>query len=203
MKYYSFFLMIFFIASSCKSNKYEDNEVLCEVLVNIYDDDQKYRGKESELVDPFFKILDSIMISEGITKKEYIKFEKSKQLIYGKIARGVADKRNEVSKKVKDSLWALQSSLDEKNTKILIEIIEERGFPDIKKLECKGYASPFLIFVHSPEEYWSEIKNILDQEIKSDRITKGDYDYIMWHINGRKEGPLSPMPIEDIQIIED
>lgn len=203
MKYYKFLLLVFFITSSCKSNKYEDNEVLCEVLVNIYNNDQKYRGKESELVDPFFKILDSIMISEGLTKKEYRKLNKDEQLAYGKIARGVADERNDVSKKVKDSLWALQSKLDSKNTEVLLKIIEERGFPDIKKLECKEYASPFLIFVHSPEEYWGEIKNILDQEIESDRITKGDYDYIMWHINGRKDDPLSPIPIEDIQILED
>ena len=202
MKYYKFILALIVTLTSCKLNKYKNNETLCEVLVEIYDDDQQYRGMESELVDPFFKILDSVRISRDLTKKEYRALTEKQQLDYGKIAREIANKKNEVSNKVKDSLWILQSALDLKNTKLLLEIIKERGFPDIKKLDCKGYAAPFLILVHSPEEFWIEIKDILDKEIKNESINKPDYDYIMWHINGRVGRPLSPVSKEDVQIFE-
>ena len=88
---------------------------------------------------------------------------------------------------------------DIETTESLIKIVKKYGFPDIEKLNCEGYAAPFLIFGHSPEKYWKQIGNIIEKERQAGRMVSGDYEYIKWHINGREGSPKSGN--EDIQII--
>ncbi|PQJ20627.1 hypothetical protein [Tenacibaculum sp. SG-28] len=118
------------ILTSCKKKAqgYKDEDTLCQLILKIYKDDQKYRQM---MDDPFFDILDSIQKAEGISNKEYRSFSEKKQLAYGEIARAIANKREKkYTKKQEDSLMQLQKVLDIKNTKLLIDIITKRGFPN-------------------------------------------------------------------------
>ncbi|TXD49767.1 hypothetical protein [Polaribacter sp. IC073] len=141
--------------------------------------------------DSFFKVFDSIIEKEGISKKEYIKFSKEKQLSYGKKIRKIVNLLKDKNQKKQDSLMSLQIDLDNQNTEKLIKIIEEYGFPDKEKLNCKEYIAPFLVFVHSQEKYWKKIEKVINIEKNKGRISQGDYDYIMWHLNGRKGSPIN------------
>lgn len=115
-------IVVCLLSLSCKKDvDYKNQEKLCQLVLDIYKDDQKYRGL---MEDPFFKILDSIKISEGI-KEDYRNFSEKKQLAYGKVARTIANKRkNKFTKIQEDSLMQLQISLDNKNTELLIDIIK-------------------------------------------------------------------------------
>jgi len=42
-----------------------------------------------------------------------------------------------------------------------------------------------IIFRHAPEEYWKEIKPLIDKEFAEKRMGKGDYWFIDNHLNGR------------------
>ncbi|WP_320244135.1 hypothetical protein [Tenacibaculum sp. 1B UA] len=184
MKPYLLFF-IFFTFYSCEVKSQD----LCTTLNTLYQKDQKYRGSK-EMEDPFFRVFDSIRKKEGITREMYMKYTKEEQLEYGKKIRKIVNLMKITNQEVQDSLMDLQIELDKENTKKLLEIVKKNGFPDIKKLNCSSYSAPFSIFLHSPEEYWEEIKEVINKEKKNNRITKGDYDYIMWHVNGRKGSPI-------------
>ena len=89
------------------------------------------------------------------------------------------------TKKVKDSLWNVQNQLDKKNTAELIEIIKKRGWISKKKLGCTEYISPMLIFRHAPQQYWNEIKPLIDKELAEKRISEMDHWFIDDHLKGR------------------
>lgn len=185
---YLYFIIISCFVLSCKGQEV-DSKNLCETLVKLHEKDQLYRDSE-ELEDPFFKVFDSIRKSEGISKKMYQQYSGQQQLEYGKKIRAIVDKMKITNQKVQDSLMVLQKEIDIQNTKSLLDIISKHGFPSIKKLNCEGYAAPFLIFVHSPEEFWERIRIVIEEELEHERLTKGSYDYIMWHLNGRVGNPF-------------
>lgn len=91
---------------------------------------------------------------------------------------------------VKDSLWTLQKKIDEKNTKRLIEIIADNGFIHSSKTNCK--LPVYLIFMHSPFKYKTQILNIINYAKKNNTIDSAAYGLIKWHINGRKEIIFNP-----------
>lgn len=187
MKYILSILTII-ILFSCKKEAIKPQD-LCNTLAELYHKDQKYRGSE-KMDDPFFKVFDSIRKKEGISKESYMKFSEKEQLEYGKKIRAIVNMMEITNQKVQDSLMDLQIKLDKSNTEDLLKIIKKHGFPDIQLLKCTKYSAPFSIFLHSPEEYWGEIKKVIELENKHNRITKGDYDYILWHVNGRKGSPI-------------
>lgn len=178
-------LLIVSCLTACNENKSKlTNDELCIELHKMHLDDQLYRGS-SIVKDPFFSILDSLIQANKLDRNEYSKLSKDIQLDYGRKARELANKIKSDTAKI-DSLMDLQRELDIKNTEKLIKIINIYGYPDIRKLNCKEYSIPVLIFVHSPKEYWGEIKLIIDKERNLNRMTEGDYKYISWHINNRK-----------------
>ncbi len=185
---YLCFIIIGCFAHSCKGQEV-DSKNLCETIVKMHNQDQLYRDSK-ELEDPFFKVFDSIRNSEGISKEMYMKFTAKQQLDYGKKIRAIVNEMKITNQKVQDSLMVLQREIDIQNTKSLLDIVSKHGFPSMKKLNCEGYAAPFLIFVHSPEEFWNRIRIVIEKELEHDRMTKGDYDYIMWHLNGRIGTPF-------------
>ena len=185
---YLYFIILGCCALSCMGQEI-DSKNLCERLVKMYEQDQLYRNYE-EIEDPFFRVFDSVRKGEGITKNMYMQYTKEQQLEYGKKIRAIVEKMAIAKQEAKDSLMVLQKKIDIQNSKSLLNIISKNGFPDMKKLNCDGYAAPFLIFVHSPEDFWDEIRIVVQKELKHERVTTGEYDYIMWHLNGRKGSPF-------------
>jgi len=181
-------ISLFIMFNFCKTRaqqKYEGKE-LCLLINEMNEKDQE---KRKLMIDPFFSILDSIKKAEGISKEEYKKFPREKQLAYGKIAREITNKQvKKYTKEEEDSIMDSQIELDNENTELLIDIIEKRGYPNKNNCECKTF--PGLIFVHSQKKYWGKIRTLIEIEYKEKRMEIGTYKYILWHINERKGTPF-------------
>lgn len=142
MKNYLFLILILFFFNCKNKIDYNNDSELCNLLVQMKEDDQKIRR---------MKILDT-----GTQIQ-------------------------------KDSLWKIQTQKDIKNTKILIEIIKERGWFNKKDLNCDAAVPPALIFRHSPEEYFNIISKLIKTENKAGRMSTGDYVFIENHLKGRPD----------------
>ncbi|GGZ65759.1 hypothetical protein [Mesonia mobilis] len=177
-------LMVFCFYCCKNETNYNNNSELCSLLAEMTENDQRIR-KLPEMTDPFFKILDSIILANYTSKYEYADLPRDKKLEWGKIARKIADKKTKAPKKITDSLWEIQSKIDIENTKTLIDITKKRGWVSKKQLKCKNYISPVLIFRHAPEKFWKDLKPLIEKEFKAGRMNSGDYWFINNHINGR------------------
>ena len=193
----SLYVIIFLLVFSCKKeNKYDDLDKLCQIILKTHKDDQKYRQL---MIDPFFDILDSIQKAEGISDKGYKTFTEEKQLAYGRRARAIANKRElKSTEKQEDSLMELQIVLDNRNTELLIDIIKERGFPDLP--DCDGGQFPAITLRHSQTQYWDEIRTLIDKELKAGNMNKGQYRIILNHINGREDFKITKEKASKINI---
>lgn len=87
-----------------------------------------------------------------------------------------------------DSIMKIQEKIDEYNTKELIRITKEHGFPNTNFL--KEPIPAWLIFQHTPDKYKEEVKKILETERNKMRIPLIEYEMIIWHLNGRKGIPI-------------
>ena len=169
-----FLLPLLFIAFSfsCK-NKYEldqnKKKILNKEIDSIYDLDQKIRLS-------FFE-LDSIYQLE---KFFHMQSTLKKTQILGSLYE-------EYQKKI-DSMEEDMKSYDYSNTKRLIDITKKYGFPGEERLGVYK-AKAYMIFVHSPREYFEEITNLINLEYNEGRINDYQKEYIFWHINGRKSSP--------------
>jgi len=174
------------ILSCKKENNYENDAELCEILVGMYESDQRIRSLP-EMTDPFFEILDSIKTANNLTREDYAKLTEEEQLNWGKVGRKIADRRPKISKEIKDSLWNIQSKIDYKNTKLLIDITKKRGWISSSKdeLGCDKNIAFALVFRHAPEEFWNELKPLIDKEYIEKRMGSGAYGFIDNHIRGR------------------
>lgn len=172
------------ILSCKKENNYENDAELCSILAEMIESDQRIRNLP-ELTDPFFEILDSIRTENNLTREVYTNLSKEEQLNWGKIAREIAEKRPKGAKKVRDSLWEIQSQIDNKNTKLLIDITKKRGWVSKDGLGCTEYISPMIIFRHAPEKFWKELKPLIDKEYNEKRMEKSTHGFIDNHLRGR------------------
>ena len=170
------------ILSCKKENNYENDAELCSILAEMIESDQSIRNLP-ELTDPFFEILDSIRTVNSSISEVDSNLSKEEHPNWGKIAREIAEKRPKGSKRVRDSLWEIQSEIDKKNTKLLIDITKKRGWISKDGLGCTEYIAPVIIFRHAPEKYWEEIKLLIDKEYAEKRMGSGDYGFIDNHIH--------------------
>lgn len=84
--------------------------------------------------------------------------------------------------------------LNEINTKRLIEITKQYGFPSHERLKqfvrdttnTSLTSSPMLIFVHAPETYKEQLKQLVRDEYIQKRIDTRVCSHIFWHLNGRE-----------------
>lgn len=180
-------LIALVVVAACGTHKkkFSTHNELCNTLIGLHFKDQEYRGLEI-MQDPFFGVLDSLIGASGMSRQEYTKVSREEQLDFGRRAKAISENMDRITKSEEDSLMRLQQKLDIENTKTLIAIVKERGFPNMQELNCNGYAAPFLVFGHAPEKFWPEIDKLIEKEKKKGRIGEGDYKYIKWHINGRK-----------------
>lgn len=81
-----------------------------------------------------------------------------------------------------------QDSIDNRNTQLLLDITGKYGFPYAGRLN-HNFPVQF-IFVHAPQDYWPQIDAVMKKEHENDNIGDLDYQFILWHINGRVGMPF-------------
>lgn len=177
-------LLLLFIALSfgCDDNynlDENDKKILNQEIDSIYALDQNVRLSFFE-VDSIYKL-----------EKFFYMQPKSKKI------EVLSDLYDDYQKKI-DSLNELMKSNDFTNTERLIEITKEYGFPSEERLDVYK-AKAYMIFVHSPREYFHEIVSLVNKETNEGRINDYQKEYIFWHINGRKGMP--PMMGPDGEVI--
>ncbi len=87
--------------------------------------------------------------------------------------------------KVYDSLMNLQIKIDNKNTEKLLKLVNDKGWPAQKELNCQPEIFPMIIFRHSQKKYFSAIEKTIENELQQNRITEWEYKFIMNHLKGR------------------
>ncbi len=92
--------------------------------------------------------------------------------------------------KQKDSLLALQLTVDHKNTIRIIEITEKYGLTNPERTGQPIGA--WLILHHAPIEYHKKIKPLVEREFKARRMDSITYGLLNWTLNGRKGIPEVP-----------
>lgn len=103
-------------------------------------------------------------------------------------------KRKFVSDSIEKNIWkSYINPKDAEHTERMIEITRKYGFPTterIKKYYKEDFIdpefNPFIILVHSPKEYWEELKVLIRNEYKNGIINKCEYGYLLWQFTGRK-----------------
>jgi|GEM_PF-2979852 len=134
MKYYIFLLFGIIVLVACeKKNNYSNNELLCELMYSMIENDQKYR-----VIEP-----------------------------------------------MTDSLWKLQSEIDDYNCETLIEIVKQRGWPHKDRFNCEKHTGGSQIFRHADSRYFEQIEVLIMKEYKAGRMVAGDYNFIKNHLGGR------------------
>tara|TARA_R110002051_G_C8407391_1_gene449545 strand:+ start:46 stop:501 length:456 start_codon:yes stop_codon:yes gene_type:complete len=90
-----------------------------------------------------------------------------------------------LTKEFRDSILKLQHKVDLKNTELLIEIVNSRGWPNKDSLGCTEFGAPMIIFRHAPDEYFTEVQNLIDKEFSEGRLDGFTHAFIDNHLNGR------------------
>lgn len=127
---------------SCNNRPQFTDQEVCELLLEMEIDDQKYRH---QLSDPL------------------------------------------VSKGTKDSLGKLQSEIDHRNTALLIEIIDQKGWPQADSLNCEEPPPTILILRHAPTKYFDTIQSIIDAALVKGNIDGLNHMFIENHLKGRPD----------------
>ncbi|MGX7667599.1 hypothetical protein [Flavobacterium pedocola] len=135
------------------------------------------------------------------TMREYIVFKTFDKSETDRIENLPDDLRAEEMKKRKfesDSIgkqiWKKYiSPMDAQHTERMIAITKKYGFPSIariKKYYKKEFVdpefNPLILFIHSPKNYWDELKELMLQEYKAGIINQCQYGYALWQFTGRK-----------------
>lgn len=97
---------------------------------------------------------------------------------------------------------------DAEHTERLIEITKKYGFPSIERIK-KYYKkeftdqefNPLIIFIHSLNKYWDELKKIMLNEYKTGTINQCQYGYSLWQFTGRKS--FQPMLDNGFKMVEE
>jgi len=87
----------------------------------------------------------------------------------------------------KDSLLKLQKKLDDQNTELLIEIINQKGWPKTDSLNCEDNHPTFLVFRHADKKYFDTIQKLIDHEMEKGNMNESNYMFIENHLKGRPD----------------
>ncbi|MDP5101572.1 MAG: hypothetical protein NWQ09_09610 [Nonlabens sp.] len=75
---------------------------------------------------------------------------------------------------------------DEQNTKELIALTTQYGFPGMNRLGNKHPV--YIVFVHSDETFFPEIIRLVQKEHTLGNMTEWEKDHILWHVERKREG---------------
>jgi hypothetical protein len=202
MKIRLFPIFIAFIFMSCSKEYYFKRDIN-EIAFKLYELkqlDQSVRNQEGYFnyyygVSKFDFVLDSLTWTGN--KKKIDSFISNTHLIQTS-KKKLSGKKQEDYIALKKRTQVVTKFVDSLASKELIKITNKYGFPSHNRLitelgievNKKLTSSPHIIFVHSPEKYYSEIRELVIREYKKGRMTKNVCSHIFWHLNGREGYPF-------------
>ena len=73
----------------------------------------------------------------------------------------------------------------------MIGILKQYGFPSTSRIKritgiSMGF-HPYMLLVHSPKRYREELKVLISTERSVGNLSRCEYGYLMWHLNGRND----------------
>ncbi len=175
LKTLSLLFFLFLNMSSCneKVKSYDltgsEKTYLKRVIDSMYELDQGVRHG-------FGKIDSLYGLEDGFMMKRH--FEGQERL---------GNKLEDYNKQI-DSIWSVLKQNDSLNSRLLINLTKQYGFPNNKRLDVYRSKAYFL-FVHAPKQHFEEITTLINKEYEAGRISEYKKGYIFWHINGRKGLP--------------
>jgi hypothetical protein len=158
---------------------------LCRELYDIVVSDQKYRGSNISINEEYPRLLDSLILSKGISKDTFSDISKAQEAEFRSQVLRLIIEKSKPKMLESDSLRLLQNLIDDENTARLIRIVKERGWLTAEKLECQEKFQPVLIFRHAPQKYWEEIRELIEKEKSAKRLSEYEYYLIDNHLKGR------------------
>jgi hypothetical protein len=97
---------------------------------------------------------------------------------------------------------------DAEHTKRLIEITKTYGFPSVNRIQqyykkefIDPEFNPLIILIHSPKEFWEQLKELMKNEYQNGTINKYQYGYLLWHFTGRKS--FKPMLDNGFEMVKE
>lgn len=171
-----FLLLIILISTtiSCTKNKNKlteaDKVYLRNTVDSIFELDQNVRLHLNTIDKKF-----------GVNRNTFSKSEGHKRLYLDSLTFPKYQKSI-------DSIWSVLKVNDSLNTKLLIDITKDYGFPNNRRLGVPR-SKAYKIFTHTPSVYFEEVKNLVINEHKAGRMIEFKKEYILWHINGRNGLP--------------
>ena len=158
----------------------------CEIVNNIKEKDQYYRKKHSNILSPYFHLLDSLIKVNGYEEGSKIMSSIDTKLLKSLIKQvdSLLNTTHKSEKIVWDSLWKLQNDLDYKNVMDLISIISNVGYSNIDTIPEKCGLESFIVFVHTPAELCDTVYSVIEK-INLKSFNPNRYRHIMWHLSGR------------------
>lgn len=111
--------------------------------------------------------------------------ENDAKYLNGDILKSGTFGRKEIyPKKVKDSVWVLQRTLDAENTEKLLQLTKKYGWLSDERIVCPKL-NIWLIFRHSPKKYYKEILELIEKEYAEKRLHAFHYHLIKDHVTGK------------------
>ena len=193
MKKLVFIFSIFLTSNSSLIAQETFNDLeLCELFSEILISDQKYRGAKTSggtVSEMYNRISDSLINANK--SESSVELNKNQKDSLNKIAYEIF--KNELKPKydweTNDSIYQLQLEIDKKNTEILINTINEIGWPNPDSIKCKKEVNKIaLIFRHTPKQFFPQVRTLIEREKKLNRIPESDYLFIDHHLKGRPKG---------------
>ena len=157
-------------------------------------------GKDSLLIKNGSELVEemSLMWNYDQAIREYTQYQTFNKHITDSIELLDIEKQKQLvdslrlSKANTDKVWNIYiTPADNLHTKRMIEIIKTYGFPSAKRIReltnLKLDFQPYILLMHSPSNYWEDLKLLVELERKEGNINKCEYGYLLWHLNGRKD----------------
>lgn len=177
MRLYSLLFLTFLSLSffSChEKKKYSLDEAdkikLNKTIDSIYEINRSTR-KSFDNTDNFY----------GLNRNTFMKAEGFKRQYLDSITY-------DLYQKSVDSLSKIMLRNDSLNTRLIIDITREYGFPSNIRLGSK-ISKAYLIFANAPKTYFEEIEALIQDEYEAGRMIEFKKEYILWHTGGRKTLP--------------
>ncbi|THD67430.1 hypothetical protein E7Z59_07140 [Robertkochia marina] len=186
------FIFIFLTISnkSALAQDLKEQPISCQMLKEMYLEDQKYRGAKLDGGSPaevYNRILDSLKKEQESKKNSANLSNKQndslKLLAYTLFKREIKPRYILESN---DSIRQLQIEIDIKNTTKLLKIIGEYGWPKLDDYNCKSEVIKITtMFRHAPPNYFNQIRDLIENEKSLNRIPESAYLAIDDHLKGR------------------
>ena len=165
--------------TSCTKNKYNltvaDKAYLNKTVDSIFDLDQNVRLH--------FNTIDK---KYNVNKNTFSKTEDFKRRYLDSLTYPIYQKSI-------DSVWSILKINDSLNTKLLIDLTKDYGFPNNRRLGVQR-SKAYMIFTHTANYYKKEVEGLVNKEHEAGRMIEYKKEYILWHIRGRNGLPPASSP---------